>query len=751
MHALWSTSTFAARFAPLAILLLLPVASATAQPPAPEEGLLVTVPNPISSEALARIQSRIDPILNDANNPVKKIVFDFNPDGKAAATRDFGVCYSLADYIHHLSLNGLTTIAFVHAELTKHTVLPVLACSELVMSRDAALGRVIDEDDPQPAPEIIVAYRKHAREDRAALIVKMIDKHVEVFQGKDPENPAGPMLFRTAQEGGGRLLGARAEVPPGSVALYTAEKARAYGLCQQIIANSAELAQAYNIIPSSLRDDPLQGRESRPWMILVQGEITGGLRETMERRLRSIVSRKGNIVFLQLECDGGDPSEAKRLAETLKDLRDRDNLPVLTVAYIPERATATATIIALGCDEIVMFAGNAKAEMAPAMIGDFAALLDIEAGQQRVIREDPPNPQQLGVPDFTVNTTLLRQELAEFAEGQGYPRLLIEGMLDRELVILRARAKNDVTQRKLMSANQFAAANAEDEIWVNEGTIKEGGELLRLNAEQARDLGLARHLIDNRDIREVYTHYGLDPRGVREATPDWLDNIADFLRQPFIAILLVMVGIAALIIEFKIPGFSFAGILSALCFLLFFWSRYMSGELNTLAVLLFLMGVALIGVEIFVIPGFGLTGVSGIIFLVGGLGLASVDRIPKSSGEWVTLGTTMMQYGLSMLGAVVLALIVGRYLPNIPYANRLLLVPPTDKDELEETPLLPGSERAVALLGAIGTTATMLRPSGMARFGDEYVDVVSEGGFIPVGTRIQVVEVEGNRIVVKEV
>jgi hypothetical protein len=97
---------------------------------------------------------------------------------------------------------------------------------------------------------------------------------------------------------------------------------------------------------------------------------------------------------------------------------------------------------------------------------------------------------------------------------------------------------------------------------------------------------------------------------------------------------------------------------------------------------------------------------------------------------------------------VVISFTIARYLPNIPYANRLMLQPPSDTPNEAD---LPGTAEAASLLGAIGTSATPLRPAGMAQFGDRYVDVVSEGDFINSGSRVQVIEVAGTRIVVKEI
>jgi membrane-bound serine protease (ClpP class) len=96
-------------------------------------------------------------------------------------------------------------------------------------------------------------------------------------------------------------------------------------------------------------------------------------------------------------------------------------------------------------------------------------------------------------------------------------------------------------------------------------------------------------------------------------------------------------------------------------------------------------------------------------------------------------------------------------LPSIPYASRLILKPPAeahdgfDGDEAAAAAGEGLQPELAALLGAIGVAATALRPAGIARFGDDFIDVVSEGSYIAAGTRVQVVEIEGNRVVVKEV
>ncbi|HEX4588953.1 MAG TPA: NfeD family protein, partial [Gemmataceae bacterium] len=119
---------------------------------------------------------------------------------------------------------------------------------------------------------------------------------------------------------------------------------------------------------------------------------------------------------------------------------------------------------------------------------------------------------------------------------------------------------------------------------------------------------------------------------------------------------------------------------------------------------------------------------------------------------WVGFSWTLTKFGISLVGSTVAAFVVAHFLPSIPYANRLVLSPPGEKEGSENATAASASYEAfAALLGAVGTSATALRPAGMAQFGDAYVDVVSEGSYIPAGARVQVIEIEGNRVVVKEV
>jgi membrane-bound ClpP family serine protease len=182
---------------------------------------------------------------------------------------------------------------------------------------------------------------------------------------------------------------------------------------------------------------------------------------------------------------------------------------------------------------------------------------------------------------------------------------------------------------------------------------------------------------------------------------------------------------------------------------LFFWSHsQLNGQISWLAILLFLLGLLLIGLEVFILPGLGVAGISGIVLVLGSLGLVAYGHWPNSNEEWVGFGQKIGPYGLSLLGALGCAFVLARFLPSIPYANRLMLKPAGEGEEEFVEPTGPDYS---GLLGAIGVAATPLRPAGKVQFNDEFVDVMAEGGYVNPGARVQVVETEGNRVVVKEV
>jgi membrane-bound ClpP family serine protease len=329
-----------------------------------------------------------------------------------------------------------------------------------------------------------------------------------------------------------------------------------------------------------------------------------------------------------------------------------------------------------------------------------------------------------------------------------YPELLAEGMVNRHLIIHRVEAaKGEGEKRFIDDATLKADKGAR---WVRPETIKENDtQLLTLNTEKAVRLGIAESQADTSD--QVVERIGSSPGQVKSLDGDLLERIADFLRDPWTSYVLLMIAMIGLILEIKIPGVALPGVVSLVCFVLYFWSHsQFNGEIVWLALMLFILGLALIALEIFVLPGFAVCGIVGVLCILAALGLIGVGQIPRSMEDWTNFGNQLGYLLLGMFLAIVSAILIVRYLPHLPFVNQLMLHPAEGAEEGGEHATLP-QEEAQELLGAIGVAATPLRPSGKLQIGDRFLDVVAEGGYILPGTRVQIVEIEGNRIVVKEI
>ncbi len=258
-----------------------------------------------------------------------------------------------------------------------------------------------------------------------------------------------------------------------------------------------------------------------------------------------------------------------------------------------------------------------------------------------------------------------------------------------------------------------------------EGVVAKG-EPLTLTAARAVELGIAD--FECASLSEALEKAGFDPEVVTLEIPTRI-KVARVLTSMYVAPLLLGLGLLGLLIEFFTPGFGVAGLLGVLLLGLYFAGGLMVGMSGVVEVALFLTGVALLLAEMFLIPGFGVAGIGGLAALA-----ASI---------YLTFGDQALMVGsiTVIIGAIGL-FVAFRYLPRTRAAHALVLNGAIGEQA-------PPRERLQSLLGAIGVAASDLRPAGVARFGERKVDVVTEGEYVPKGSRIRVVEVEGARVVVR--
>ena len=698
---------------------------------APFPAVVIPVATPFESEGAKRIRNlaleALDKFILEtkgvpaAERPVFKLILDFNPQGKAF-TSEFGPAYDLAQSLRLLKNRGsLTIFGWVHGEVQRHGVLPLLACDNIYYSKDALVGGVVGDSGEFLSNTIRTAYDEITAGRFARVVIrKMYAPDLVIVKAT---NPKGREIFVE-----------RGEDPQGEIVLqagkegrYDFAAAKTFGISEQEPAETlGALAAILRLSAKSLGDATVSNRELVPWRIVLTGPINPELFERFKRRVSRAVGQGANCLILQFECGQGMAESALEIASFIRDLEKSSRVnPIKTIAFHTTRARDLSLIMSLACSKIIMEEGASLGPLDDALISNPETRLRL-----RTQLED-----------------LLQEKIASKLEA----KLLAEAFLNSSSRI--ALVVHKVTgETKLIDSEDLVNQPAlKLELQIKPFSKEDENKPLRLRAEQAADSRIGMVNTVTKDVESALLSENFKMESVPISGTDWLDELAEFLTHPWTRVVLIMLAITCLILEVKMPGISLPGVLSAFFFVLFFWSHsQFSGQIFWLAIFLFFLGMILIGVEIFILPGFGITGIAGILLVLGSLGLVAYGHWPKNPDEWVGLGKSMAPYGISCMGALVSVVIIAQFLPSMPMTSKLFLKPRDNDDQ----PLFAEDELhqgLAGLLGSIGVAETSLHPSGKAKFGDHWLDVVSDGGFIVQGAKIKVCLVEGSKIVVCEV
>ncbi len=219
--------------------------------------------------------------------------------------------------------------------------------------------------------------------------------------------------------------------------------------------------------------------------------------------------------------------------------------------------------------------------------------------------------------------------------------------------------------------------------------------------------------------------------------------------------LLVVIGLVALYIELSAPGVGAGGLIAGLCAALFFWSRFLGGTSTWLEIILFLAGVVFLMMELFVIPGWGISGLLGLLFIVGSVIMASQDFVvPQTSRQWNQFLTSALMLMCSGFIVFIAAAYITKKMGHLPLFNKMILAPPPSDAEYaaksKSAKPIPTPHPDVSV-GDWGKTESLLRPAGRAIFAGRSFDVVSDGAFIEPNRQVKVIAIQGNRIVVASI
>lgn len=357
-------------------------------------------------------------------------------------------------------------------------------------------------------------------------------------------------------------------------------------------------------------------------------------------------------------------------------------------AFINKDAASAGALISIACDSIYMADGSS-------------------IGAATVVTEDgsaAPDKYQ----------SYMRSIMRSTAEATGRDPHIAEGMVDEDIDL---------------------------------DSIATEGKVVTFSVSEAIKYGFCEARV--RNIDDIMKRSGIAHYTVTEFHLDWAEKVISWFLNPFVSGILILIIIGGIYFELQTPGVGFPLLASVIATLLYFTPHYLNGLAANWEILAFVLGLILIGLELFVIPGFGVAGISGIILTVGSLILVMLnnDNLDFSfvGGDDLFIATATTLTG--MAGALVAIIIGGARLTQSRAFQRVSLQETQDHDQGYTSSPYAGK----SLIGKHGTAYTILRPSGRVEIDGELFDAYTRGNYVEAGTPIEVISDEGTSLKVKEI
>ena len=452
------------------------------------------------------------------------------------------------------------------------------------------------------------------------------------------------------------------------------------------------------------------------YVVPVSGTVDPGMAAFIKRSIETPLSDPDSLLVFEVDSFGGRVDSALQIVDTILSAPEGK-----TVAYVKKKAISAGALIALASSRIVMRNNTT--------IGDCAPITYSSEGP-KVLGEKFQSP--------------LRAKFRALAKRNGYPQTLAESMVTAEMMVYAVKLDGKTLY---MDSQAFEdLSQAEKDRIISKKTIVDKGELLTMDDAEALELGFSSMSVDN--LEEMLKRMEIENYTMIRIEESWSETLVRYIGG--IAPFLLLIGLAALYMEVSAPGFGIPGIIGITSLALVFLNQYLVGLADYTELLLLILGILLLGFELLVIPGFGIAGIAGLVFIAAGAILAFQDFvIPDPSLPWqAEILTENIVYVLgAFFTAIIVALFLLRYvMPKLsvvvegPYLNATL-----------EDSHANSLEAEGAKVGDIGVTTTLLRPSGKVKIKDDIFDGITQGEFMEKGTSVKILQIQGNRIIVSRI
>lgn len=443
------------------------------------------------------------------------------------------------------------------------------------------------------------------------------------------------------------------------------------------------------------------GESSRPvYVIPIRDDIEQSIVYVVRRGLKEAAEQNAQAVILDMNTNGGRGDAMEEIMSMLQNFKGD------TITYVNTKAYSAGAFIAVATKHIYMAPSSVIGAASPVMMGASGEVEKLPSTYEKKI------------------SSAYSARIRAAAQRNGYDPRLVDAMV-KETDGLTLDGREIVKKGDILTLTD------------TEATALYGKPAKPLLAE-----GIAA------DMADVLKKCGFDKELEHRVEPTGAEKLARLITT--IAPLLMMIGMGCLYLEFKTPGISVFGIAGAIVLAIFFFGHYVAGLSGFEEVLLFVVGLILIGIELFVLPGHVLPGFLGVVAILVSLVWAMVDKLP---GPPDLPAVVLPRFEIplakvvgSMVGLGVILALLAKWLPKAtgPYGGLIL------QTALENSAGYATATSHTELLGQRGKTLTILRPSGTARVGEAVVDVITEGDFIGANEDVVVREVRGAQVIVQK-
>jgi len=473
---------------------------------------------------------------------------------------------------------------------------------------------------------------------------------------------------------------------------------------------------------------------AKAYVIPCKGLIDNGLFESIQRRTQIALDQDAQYIIYEISTYGGLLKSGDDIAKYFLETGTKAK----TVAYIKTEAISAGAMISVSCRDIIMRNSSTIGACAPVMMG----------GKLEGVEREKTE-------------SVVRGFFGRAAEANHYPKPLLRAMVTMRIEVYRIRNKETAEYEFFEGDHLPKDPNLYD--LENKELIDSDEDLLTLTASEAEKYGVARAAVAD---RAAALDFLAERDGVAISRPEvvlpinWSEKMVRILNHPAVVSILFMVALLGIYIELSTPGVGLPGLAAVICFAVIIGSKYLVGLANWVEVALLVLGLLLLLIEFFVLPGFGIAGVLGIIFVLAGLfGMLLRNPpnrlpLPHTDFDWQLLIYDSLGMVLGFVGFIVLAALFAKYLPRLQFLSGLILAPTAAKkgDEFEVSMTGPPGVRTRRVgVGDVGEVLSTLRPTGKVTFAGSIVDCVAQAEFLDEGTKVRITEIYGNRVVVKKV